>query len=94
MFEVKVGCAPNIMKEIFEIENPNYNFHHNFSIKRYNIRLVYYGTERASFIGPTLPNSCKDATSLKSFKMNLKSWISENCPCRLCKTYIQPEGFL
>ena len=91
MFKVKIGCGPGIMKEIFEIDNRNYNFRHDFLIKRCNIRSVYYGTETASFIGQkicdTLPHSCKDATSLKSSKVNLKRWIPENCPCRLCKTY-------
>ena len=56
------------------------------------------GTETVSFIGSkiwdTLSNGSKDVTSLKSFKENLKSWIPKNCPCRLCKTYIQLEGFL
>ena len=76
MLKVKIGCTANIIKEFFEIDNQNYNFRHYFLIKRCNIRSVYYGTETASFIGPkkweTLPNSCKDATSLKSFKVNLK----------------------
>ena len=98
MFKVKIGCALDIIKEIFEIDNRNFNFRHDFLIKQCNIRSVYYGTETASFIGPKiwniLPNTCKDATSLKSFKVNLKRWIPENCPCRLCKTYIQRVGFL
>ena len=76
-FKVKIGCAPNIIKEIFEIDNRNYNCRYDFLIKRCNIQSVYYGTETASFVGPkiwdTLPNSCKDAISLKSFKVNLKS---------------------
>ena len=72
---------------------------YDFLIKRHNVRSVYCGTNKtASFIGPkiwdTLPNSCKDATSLKSFKVNLKRRIPENCPCRLCKTYIQRIEFL
>ena len=56
------------------------------------------GTETVSFIGSkiwdTSSNGSKDATSLKSFKENLKSWIPKSCPYRLCKTYIQLEGFL
>ena len=66
-FKVKIGCAPDIIKEIFEIDNRNYNFHHDFLINRCNIRSIYYGTETASFISPkiwnSLPNSCKNATS-------------------------------
>ena len=82
MFKVKIGCPNDIMKEIFEIENRNYNLRHDFLIKRCNIRSVYYCTETASFTGPkiwdTSPNSCKDATPLKIFKVNLKRWIPEN----------------
>ena len=77
MFKVKIGCALDIMKEIFEIENWNDNFRQDFLIKRCNIRSVYYGTGTAFFIGPkiwdNLPNSCKDAISLKSLKWILKS---------------------
>ena len=69
MLKVKIRCARDTMKEIFGKDNRDYNFILDFLIERYNI-------ESASFIGPkiwvTLPNTCKDATSLKS----------ENCPCR------------
>ena len=41
MFKIKIGCVPDIMKEIFEIENRSYNFPHDFLIKRCNIRSVY-----------------------------------------------------
>ena len=54
MFKVKIGYAPDIMKEIFEPENRNYSFHHDFLMKPYNIRSVYYGTETAFFIGPKI----------------------------------------
>ena len=95
---VSFFCAPDIMKEIFEIENRNYNFLLDFLIKRCNIRSLYYSTGIASFVGPkiwdTLPNNWKDATSLKSFKVNLKRCTPENCPCRLCKAYIHRVGFL
>ena len=76
MFQVKPGCAPDIMKENLEIDNRNHNFRHESSIKQHNFRSVYYGNEKTSFIGTktrhTLPGSCKDTTSLKSFKENTK----------------------
>ena len=37
MFRVKTGCAPDIRKEIFEIDNQNYNFRHDFLIKRHHV---------------------------------------------------------
>ena len=98
MFKVKIGRAPDIRKEIFEKDNRKYNPHRDFLIKQFNIRSVYYCTETTSFSGPkiwdTLINSCRDATSLKSFKVNLKRWIPEKFLCRSCETYIQRVGFL
>ena len=86
------------MKEIFEIDNRNYNLRHDVLIKRCDTRSVYYGTETTSFISPKiwdiLPNSCTDAISLKSFKVNFRMWIPENRPCKLCKTYFQRVAFL
>ena len=80
--------CPRYHEGNFKTENRNDNFRNDFLIKRCNIRSVYYGTETACKL-------IKDATSLKSFQVNLKRWwIPENCPCRLCKTYIQRVGFL
>ena len=80
-FKLKIQCAPDIMKEIFEIDNQNYNFHHDFLIKQCIIQSVYYGTETVYFIDPkiwdTLPTNCNDAISLKSLKVNRKRWIPE-----------------
>ena len=42
----------------------------------------------------TLPDGCKGVSSLKSFEKNLKRWIPENCPYKLCKTCIQCVGFV
>ena len=97
MFKVKIECAPD-MKKIFEIDHWICIFRLDFLIKICNIRLVYYSTETASFFDPKiwdlLPNSYKDATLVKDFKVNLKRWIPENRLWRLCKTYIQRVGFL
>ena len=97
MFKVKTACAPDIMKEIFEINTGNYNSCRDLLIKLHNIWSVYYTTKSASFIGPkignTLPNNCKYANISTSFKENPKRWIPENCPCELCETYIQRVGF-
>ena len=41
-----------------------------------------------------LPNRLKNANSIKAFKMQMKKWKPENCPCRLCKFYVQNLGFV
>ena len=84
-----VYCKNESLKPCIEIDNQNSNFRHDFLIKW---NCVYCEIETVSFIvqtiWDTLPNDCKDATSLKSFKENRKIRIYENCSCRLSNTYI------
>ena len=51
-----------------------------------------------SFLGPkiwnVLPNRLKNANSIEAFKMQIKKWKPEKCPCRLCKVYVQNVGFV
>ena len=98
LFKVKIGVAPEIMKDIFEINESRYNFRHDFLVKRHNVHSVQYGTETAAFLAPklwdTIPDECKNATTLNAFKEKIKNWIPENCPCRICKTFVRNVGFI
>ena len=59
---------------------------------------VWYGLETLNYRYPQLwsllPESLKEMNSLSQFKRNIKHWICRDCPCRLCKVYIQNLGFL
>ena len=85
------------MKEMFEFPESKYNLR-NTKTNSYRIRTTKYGTETISHLGPKiwnmLPAECKDANSLMEFKHRIQKWIPENCPCRLCKTYVGEIGFL
>ena len=41
-----------------------------------------------------LPSDLKQCKSLERFKSKIKNWIPENCPCKLCKTYLQRIGYV
>ena len=63
------------------------------------VNSVNYGSESIRFLGPkiwvSLPNNLKNKESIVSFKMAIKEWKPESCPCRLCiKTYQQNIGYL
>ena len=62
------------------------------------VKSVNYGLESIMFLGSkiweSLPNNLKNKESIESFKMAIKEWKSESCPCRLCKTYLQNIGYL
>ena len=35
-----------------------------------------------------LPQNIKDITDLEDFKHKIRTWIPENCMCRLCKDFV------
>ena len=59
---------------------------------------VRYGTESlthlANKIWSIIPTEAKNAPTLESFKQQIKLWQTTNCPCGICKTYIQQIGFI
>ena len=61
-------------------------------------RTVYFGTENITSLAPKLweliPSEVKSAISLNIFKAKIKSWTTDKCPYRLCKTYVENIGFI
>ena len=64
----------------------------NSTFEERKVKSVYYGAETMSYIGPEMwelvPSNINDSENLSTFKSNIKSWKTENCPCRLCRLYI------
>ena len=97
MRKVKIEESPSVMHEIIQInDSNNFNLSKSKLFRPGNPKTVYYGTETISVLGPKLwiilPDNYKNSKSLKEFK--IKNWVPLNCPCRLCKTYIQNVGFI
>ena len=98
LYKVRHGLAPELINDIFKKRNVTYNFRKNSTFETRNIKSVYYGSEKISFIGPKiwelLPSNLKDSENLNIFKSNIKFWKPENCPCRLCRLYIADKRFI
>ena len=62
------------------------------------VNSVIHGTESISCRGPKIwdivPEKFKNKESLNSFKESIKMRVSTNCPCRLCKVYLDAVGFI
>ena len=62
-----------------------------------NPKIVKYGTETISYLAPKMwsqvPNAIKSSKSLDVFKSKIRQW-EPDCPCRLCKNYLQHVGFI
>ena len=99
MFKIKNDLSPEIMTELFEQRNEHhYNLRNNVHFITPQIRAVYHGSESISFLGPKiwniLPDRLENVTSLEAFKIQIKKWKLQNCPCRLCRVYVQNVGFV
>ena len=99
MYEIKNNLSPPIIAKLFEQRNnQHYNLRNWAQFSLPAIRTVYHGSESISFLGPKiwnmLPDKLKNASSLEVFKASIKSWKPENCPCCLCRLYVQNVGFI
>ena len=98
IFKVKMKLAPEIMNEVFDIIESPYPLRNELRFKSRNIRTVRYGIETAAFVGSRIwrymPSELKESTSLNEFRSKIKTWKAENCPCKLCKIYLQKIGYL
>ena len=99
MYKVRKGLSPAIITELFEHKEEHYyNLRNNAEFAIPAIRTVYHGSESISYLGPKiwniLPDRLKNANSLETFKSEIKKWKPENCPCRLCKSYLQNIGLI
>ena len=45
-------------------------------------------------MGYTARNKLKNIENLEHLKKEIKIWKPDNCPCRMCKAYIERIGFL
>ena len=98
IFKTKNGLNPEIMQEVFKFNEHNYGFRSATELVRTNMKTVKYGTETVTNLGAKIwdlvPSEYKELKSIALFKSKISLWETDNCPCRLCKTYIQNIGFI
>ena len=97
MFQIKHAQSPEIVGDIFTQTTQNYNFRQNRDFRIRSVKSVYHGSENISYLGPKIweivPAKIKKNNSLNSFKIEIRKWVPQSCPCRLCKQYISGVGF-
>ena len=99
MFKVKNKLCSEITSNIFmERKNNHYNLRNPSYFITPQVNSVYHGTESLSYLGPKIweivSEDLKQKKSLNSFKEAIKLWKPNDCPCRLCKIYIDGVGFI
>ena len=98
MYKVYNNKSPDFICQLFPKSNVTYNLRRGSDFVRPAVNTVWWGTETVRNIGPQIwdliPSDMKNSPSLASFKLKVKKWKPENCPCRMCKIYVQGVGFL
>ena len=98
IYKVLHGSSPPILHDIFVPVSRPYNFRRNDTLQRRRVNSVRHGTESVSFLGPKIwdlvPSDIILWQSLSIFKRKIKKWVPLQCPCRLCKIYLQHVGFI
>ena len=80
------------MKDLFNYNDTNDKF------IRPPVHSTHNGLESLSSFGPVgwntmVPNSVKSSQNINIFKERIKSWVPENCPCKLCIDYVAGVGY-
>ena len=86
------------MKNVFHLNtNIPQNLRSHNELYSRNPKTAKYGTETISYLAPKIwslvPNAIKSSKLLDVFKSKIRQW-EPDCPCRLCKTYLQYVGFM
>ena len=99
MFKVKNNLCPSFIQEIFQLNEKVHNTRSNSDFLRPKVATVSWGDLSLRSFGPIVwnkmvPDELKKMTSFPAFKDKIKLWVPKDCPCKLCKTYVQGLGYV
>ena len=98
VFKIRNNISTESMCSLLEPRNLTYNLRSQTDFSRENVNNTSYGIKSMSFLGPKiwniLPQELKTSRDLTDFKEKFKSWVLQNCPCKICDNYIQRIGYL
>ena len=92
------GGEKQKVSERFSFSNVNYNLRSGSQFHQPSANTVWNGQETTSYLGPKIwnmvPEEMKQKSSLFAFKREIKQWVPDNCPCRICKNYLPNIGLI
>ena len=92
------GLSAPIMKEVFTKRILKYNLRNCRENLLPNPKTKKYGTDtvayKASQLWSTLPTRYKNLSSLDLFKSEIKTWNCNDCPCNICRIFVDGVGFI
>ena len=99
IFKMINGLSENtVLENIFTRNSTNYNLRSQADLQIPDVHSTYNGLNSLRYYGAvmwnSLPITLRNIETLSEFKGKIKQWKPKNCPCRLCKTYIDGVGFV
>ena len=86
------------MSELLEKRNINYKFRSRTDFSLHSVNTVAYGLKSLKYfagkVWSIVSFEIRNAISLEEFSAKIESWRPENCPCRVCLTYIHQVGYI
>ena len=98
MYKVVNNIAPTIVSELFSFSNVSYSLRSGSQFHQPSANTVWNGQEAISYLGPKIwkmvPEEMKQKSFLFAFKRDIKQWVPNNCPGRICANYLPNIGFI
>ena len=90
--------STSIVSELFEKPNLNYNLCWQTDFSLHSVNTVACGLKSLKYfagkVWSIVPFEIRNAISLEEFLAKIKSWTPENCPLRVCLTYIHQVCYI
>ena len=98
LHKVKNNPSTNLISEIFNLGNIDYNLFSQTDFKQGPVNTVNYGLKSlrylASKIWNIIPLEIRNSGRLSEFIMRIKSWIPKHWPCILCRIHIHHVSYI
>ena len=99
MYKVKTELSPPFMSEVFRYIGKGKETRAGDKFAAEKSKSLKWGDRSLRTFGPVvwntmLPENLKASVSLDAFKVDIKSWTPDDCPCELCKIYVEGLGYM
>ena len=98
MFKIKYNLPESCLKDLFSVVNGNYILRSQSDFGVSVLNTVFYGANSIryfrSVIWNSLPNDLSNIYDFDLFETTIGRWKPVDCPCRLCKNYLEDLGFV
>ena len=95
MFNISKNFSVPLMSELFYQKVNHYDLRNPCESSFLNINSVFHGQAiHSPLIWQLVSSEFKDLNTVSALKAAIRKWKPNNCPYRLCKTYIGNVGFI